>query len=138
MFARHVPIFRSVGFVALLVAITLLASSCSSSRPTVEEWQPAWQAMVDAIPSESEIGENPPRAICDETLTFLRSNRSTLFPTPDVAVDDTVQDWFDIAEGAFFECPPDNELVRGFPEAYELLRRFQGELELVLKMDQAP
>jgi hypothetical protein len=73
---------RAPGFaaaVALLTANALVLSSCSDTRPTVEEWQPTWQLVVDAIPSESAIGENPPRAICDETLGFLRSNRGSLF-----------------------------------------------------------
>ena len=133
--------FRVPGFAtaaALLAAIALVVSSCSDSRPTVEEWQPTWQLVVDAIPSESAIGENPPRAICDETLGFLRSNRGSLFRTPDLAVDDAVRDWFDIAEDAFFECPPNSERVRGFSEAYALLHRFQGEVELVLEMDRTP
>jgi hypothetical protein len=104
----------------------------------VEEWQQDWQLIVDAIPSESAIGENPTRAICNETLGILRSNRASLFPTPDLAIDDTVRDWIDIAEDAFFECPPNNERVRGFPEMYQLLRRFQGEVDLVLEMDRAP
>jgi hypothetical protein len=128
----------SVWAASLLTAIVLVVSSCSDSRPTVEEWQPAWHVMVDAIPSESVIGENPTRAVCNETLGFLRSNRNSLFPTPDLGVDDAVTDWIDIAEEAFFECPPNNERVTGFPEAYELLRRFQGEVEVVLEMDQAP
>ena len=113
-------------------------ASCSDSRPTVKEWQPTWETVVDAIPSESVIGESPPRAVCNETLGFLRSNRGSLFPTPDLAIDDAVGDWISIAEDAFFECPPNNEHVRGFSEMYQLLHRLQGEVELVLDMDRAP
>ena len=61
-----------------------------------------------------------------------------MFPTPDLAVDDPVRDWIDAAEDAFFECPPNSELARGFPEMYRRLRRFQGEVELMLEMDRAP
>ena len=132
---------RAPGFAAaaaLLTAAALILSSCSDSRPTVEEWQPTWEMVVGAIPSESVIGESPPRAICNETLGFLRSNRGSLFPTPDLAIDDAVGDWISIAEDAFFECPPNNEHVRGFSEMYQLLHRLQGEVELVLDMDRAP
>lgn len=104
----------------------------------MEEWQPTWHQIVDGIPSESAVGEQPPRAICSDTLGFLRSNRARLFPSPDLALDDTVTDWIDDAENAFFECPPNNEHAGNFPEAYELLRRFEGEVGLVLEMDRAP
>jgi hypothetical protein len=122
----------------MLAAIAIILSSCSSSRPTVEEWQPAWLQVVESIPSESVIGGTPAQAICNETLGYLRSSRASLLPTPDLAIDDAVTDWIDTAEEAFFECPPNNERVRGFPEAYELLRRFEGEVGLVLEMDRAP
>ena len=93
---------------------------------------------MNVIPDESAMGTNPPQAVCSETLGHLRSVRGRLFPTPDLAIDDTVRDWTDIAEDAFFECPPNNSRVRGFVEMYELLRRFEGEVGLVLDMDRAP
>ncbi|MCL1601365.1 MAG: hypothetical protein M3112_07510, partial [Actinomycetia bacterium] len=69
------------------------------------------------------------------TLGFLRSSRASLFPTPDLAIDDPVRDWFDVAEDAFFECPPNNERVGSFSEAYSLMQRFEGEIDSVLDMD---
>jgi hypothetical protein len=135
MFKRFVPAPRYAGAAALIAAIVFLLASCSADRPTSEEWQPIWNQVLAAIPSESAVGEEPSKALCDDTLASLRSNRSRLFPTPDLAIDDAVRDWVDIAEDAFFECPPRNERVGSFSEAYGLLRRFQSEIALVLNMD---
>ncbi len=137
MFKRSRTAPEHARIAALLAAAALVFASCSTARPTAEEWQPTWDEVVAAIPSESVVGENPPQAVCDKTLASLRSNRARLFPTPDLAIDDTVRDWVDIAEDAFFECPPRNERVGSFSEAYGLLRRFQSEIESVLEMDRA-
>jgi hypothetical protein len=94
--------------------------------------------MKAAIPAELTGGADPSRDTCSEVLAFLRSNRAELFPTPDLAIDDTVTDWVEIAEEAFFECPPTNTDVGSFPEAYAELLRLQGEIELVLDMDRSP
>ena len=118
-----------------LLALALLLASCSEPRPTVAEWEPAWERMKAAIPAELTGGEDPSRATCSEVLAFLRSNRAELLPTPDLAIDDTVTDWVELAEEAFFECPPTNTEVESFSEAYAELLRLQGEIELVLDMD---
>jgi hypothetical protein len=68
---------------------------------------------------------------------FIRSNREELFPTPDLAIDNTVTDWVEIAEDAFFECPPNNEQIGSFFEAFEELARLQAEIEVVLEMDRS-
>ncbi len=138
MFTRFLPTPAVTAVVAFLTAFALILSSCSASRPAVEEWQPTWQQIVKGIPTESTLREQPPRAICSETLGFLRSNRARLFPTPDLALDHTLGDWFDVAEDAFFECPPNNENVSSFSEAYELLRGFEAEVDSVPDMDRAP
>jgi len=137
MFKRFVPVPGHVRVAALVIVTALVLASCSAGRPTAEEWQPTWEQILATMPSESAIGENPSQAVCDKTLAFLRTNRVRLFPTPDPVIDDTVRYWVDIAEDAFFECPPRNERVGSFSEAYGLLRRFQGEIELVLNMDRA-
>lgn len=137
MFKRSRTAQGHTRIAALLAAAALVLASCSTVRPTAEEWQPTWDQALAAIPSESVVGENPSKAICDKTLASLRINRARLFPTPDLAIDDTVRDWVDIAEDAFFECPPRNERVGSFAQAYGLLRRFQSEIESVLEMDRA-
>ena len=99
------------------------------------EWEPAWERVAAAIPAELTGGEDPSPATCSEVLAFLRSNRAELFPTPDLAIDDAVTEWVEVAEEAFFECPPTGTEVGSFPEAYEKLLRLRGEIELVLDMD---
>lgn len=130
---RPTPRRSSIGVLFAVAALVL--SSCGTDRPTVEEWQPNWDRIAAAIPAESMISEDPSGAVCGEALAFLRSNRAELFPTPDLAIDDTVADWVEIAEDTFFECPPNNEQVGSFSQAYGELLRLQGEIELVLDMD---
>lgn len=121
----------------LVVVAGLVAASCGTERPAVDEWQPAWERISSGIPIEAAAVEDPSFEICSETLAFLRSNREDLFPTPDLAIDDTVTDWVEIAEDAFFECPPDNEQIGSFAEAFRELTRLQAEIEVVLEMDRS-
>jgi len=103
----------------------------------VQDWEPAWDRVVAALPAESPTDDDPSRDACSETLAFLRSNRADLFPTPDLAIDDAVTEWVEIAEGAFFECPPNNDQVGSFAQAYEELLRLQAEIDVVLDMDRS-
>ena len=121
--------------VAVLVAVAIASSGCGSDRPSVSEWQPTWDEITGAIPDEAAAVNGLSVAACGDTLAFLRSNRARLNPTPDLAIDDTVNAWVEIAEDAFFECPPDNEQVQDFAEAYGELMRLQAEVDLVLEMD---
>ena len=121
--------------VVILLALALLLVSCSEPRPTVAEWEPAWERVAAAIPAELTGGEDPSPATCSEVLAFLRSNRAELFPTPDLAIDDAVTEWVEVAEEAFFECPPNNAQIGSFAEAFGELVRLQGEIESVLAMD---
>jgi hypothetical protein len=127
--------FRRLAVLAWLVFVLLTLSACSRPRPTVAEWEPTWDRISATISSELIGGEDPSQATCSEVLAFLRSNRAELFPTPDLAIDATVTDWVEIAEDAFFECPPNNAQVGSFAEAYGELVRLQGEIESVLDMD---
>ena len=133
--ARSKPFLGLRNIVVAIAVFAIALASCATSRPTVEEWQPLWDRVVTGIPTESTTGENPSRELCDETLAFLRDSRPELSPTADLAVDDTVKDWFDIAEDAFFECPPRSQQVGSFSHAYTLLARLQAEVDLVLDMD---
>lgn len=130
------PTSRRVGVVVLLALTVLVLASCAITRPTVETWEPIWKRVSAGIPSEETIGRaDADREVCSDALAFLRSNRNDLFPTPDLAIDDVVTDWVEVAEDAFFECPPRNQQIVGFAEAYAELARLQGEIELVLDMD---
>jgi len=129
------PVTRYLSVVGVAVVVALVVSACATVRPSVEEWQPAWEDITAAIPPQSVVGENPPRALCNDVLASLRKGQADLFPTPDLAIDDTVKDWVKVAEDAFFECPPDNDEIGSFTEAYAELLRLEREVELVLVMD---
>ncbi len=121
---------------ALLAVTIFVGSSCSEARPTVPEWEPVWDRVTAALPNEAAIGiGDPSLPTCTEILAFLRNNRAALLPTPDVAIDDAVTQWVEIAEGAFFECPPHSGQIGSFAEAYAELDRLRAEIELVLEMD---
>ncbi|MCL1599605.1 MAG: hypothetical protein M3094_10495 [Actinomycetia bacterium] len=135
MARRRTQPARYASGVALLLAIGLVASACSTVRPTVAEWEPTWESITAAIPPQEVVGEAPPRALCNQVLASLREGQADLFPTPDIAIDDTVKDWVTIAEDAFFECPPDNDEIGSFSDAYAEMLRLEREVELVLVMD---
>lgn len=124
---------RKIATVAALLAVFL--TSCGDGRPSSEEWRPDWQQVLAAVPDEASlVGADSTVAICGETLAFLRSNRADLLPAPDLAIDDAVTRWFEIAEDAFFECPPHNNQAGSFAEAYAEMRRLEAEIDLVLDL----
>jgi len=119
----------------VLLAAALMLSACGGDRPASDEWKQRWDRLVTAIPDEVAVSQDDSGDLCREALAFLRSNRAGLVPTPDVAIDDTVTNWIEIAEDAFFECPPSNAQIGGFAEAYEELLRLQEEVEAVLEVE---
>jgi hypothetical protein len=78
--------------------------------------------------------EGPDTAACETTLAYLRSNRAELLPSPDLAIDDAVNSWFEIAEDAFFECPPESAQMGSFSDAYTELGVLEAEIEVVLQL----
>lgn len=120
----------------LAVILALLLGACADqSRPSVASWQAQWDEVVASIPQEAAVGEAPADDLCTEVLTTLRKRRPLLTPTPDLAIDDAVQGWFQIAEDAFFECPPRSELIGSFADAYHEMSRLEAEIDLVLGLD---
>lgn len=122
-----------------MVALMLVfLTACSSaSRPTVAEWQPAWDQLVEGIPSASGLGQPPDRAICSQGLGLVRSTQAELFPTPDRAIDEAVKEWVSVAEDAFFECPPSSSAIPDMDFAYGQLARLEAEIGAVLVIDQS-
>ena len=116
----------------------VLITACGADRPSVDDWQSGWESIVASIPGEASVsaGELPP-SVCSETLVFLRAHRSTVLPTPDLAIDEAVTSWIEIAEAAFFECPPHNDQFTDFAGAYAELSRLEAEIQLVLELDRA-
>lgn len=118
--------------VVVLAALALVG--CGNDRPSSEDWQPDWQRIVDAVPELAVLEGSDTTTVCGDTLAFLRGNRADLLPAPDLAIDDAVTIWFEIAEDAFFDCPPQNEQVGSFAEAYAEMSRLEAEIDVVLEM----
>jgi len=115
--------------------LILLAACSGESRPSVEEWQPTWETVVNSFPSPEELGEPPDQAVCSQALGVLRSEADDLTPTPDLAIDDVVADWLKIAESAMYECPPSNQTIPDLEYAYAELERLEAEVAVVLAID---
>lgn len=120
--------------IAGTLCLALLLAACGDDRPSSEDWRPDWQRVVAAVPDEAVIVADNTETLCGETLAFLRGNRADLLPAPDLAIDDAVNTWFEIAEDAFFECPPRNEQMGSFAEAYAEMNRLEAEIDLVLDL----
>ena len=117
-------------FRAVCVIVLILATGCSGpGRPTEEVWLPEWDAAVDVVPSEADLGATPTRDTCNDILAELRDARQGIEPTPYEAVDAPVREWFEIAEAMFFECPPNQVGLDGFHEGSEQLGVFQAEVD---------
>lgn len=119
-----------------IIIVAMLATACGGeSRPSAEEWQPQWIEVQSLVPDQADLGAPPDKDMCREAHVALRTETPRLLPTPDLALDDPVRDWVEIAEGTFFECPPREPELRGFDEAYAELTRFAAEINAVLAID---
>ncbi|MBK5266717.1 MAG: hypothetical protein JJE47_04715 [Acidimicrobiia bacterium] len=134
-FCLRIP-SRALIVVASLMAGLVISACANQPRPTAAEWLPKWEAAVAAVPDEAAVGEDPPAGLCTDTLAALRAERPGLTTTPDLAIDDTVQVWFQIAEDAFFECPPRSDVVGSFSEAYMELSRLESEIDAALGLSE--
>jgi hypothetical protein len=122
----------------VVAALLVVLAACSSaSRPSVAEWQPAWDQLIGGIPTVSEIGQPPDRSLCTRGLGLVRSSQAGLFPTPDRAIDDAVNEWVSVAEDAFFECPPSSSAIPDMDFAYGQLARLEAEVDAVLVIDRS-
>lgn len=117
---------------AAAIATLLILPSCSDSRPAADQWLEDWQTVVTGIPTREELGPTPESDMCSEVLSFLRTSTPGLLPSPDLAVDDPVETWVEVAEDAFFGCPPRSGDVTSFAEAYDELARLEAEVAAAL------
>ena len=126
---------RPVAVVSWLLCILLLASCGEPDRPTVGEWLPTWSAALETVPPPEAFADGPDEDLCETTLGELREFGADILPAPDAALDPAVRGWIETAEDLFFECPPNDGDVRGFPAAYAELDRFRSEVEAGLTGD---
>jgi hypothetical protein len=97
----------------------------------LDEWEGLWLQTVDRI-ARTEAEEIPEEQ-CTQVLTYLREQRPQLNPLPADGLEKPVNSWFELAQAAFFECPPDGERIKGWPAAFEQLRVIQMEVAIVLE-----
>jgi hypothetical protein len=134
MMKIHIP--TVVG--AVLLGLVMTAAACSDGgRPSASEWESAWTATVEAMPTLEQMGDPPDRDTCSHALGVLRSGQTELIPTPDPVLDATVQEWLAVAEDAMFECPPTSAELPNLEVAYDELGRLAAEIDVVLEIDLA-
>lgn len=117
----------------LLTALLALAAACAESRPTFDVWKSDWERVSTGIPTRADLESDSSRSTCEEALALVQTSRTTLLPTPDKAIDDTVSDWLGLARGTYFDCPP----PEGFDDAYATLDRLAAEIAVVISIDQS-
>lgn len=125
---------RRAGHVVLVLLLSLLAISCTESRPEAGAWESEWNQVRGLIPEIDSVQSNLAEEECEHVLASLREEKDSLFPTPDPAIDDAVTLWVETAESAFFECPPSGG-IQGFEGAYATLQRLESEVAAVLGLD---
>lgn len=97
---------------------------------SLTNWEQVWQQTVDRV-ARVEADEVPEDE-CRELLTYLRMQRPRLDPSPVEGLEKPVDSWFELAEAAFFECPPDDVTVSGWSDAFEQLEVLEAEVATVL------
>jgi hypothetical protein len=112
------------------LALLVVVSACSEPRMSLDAWEQVWEQTVDRI-AEIEADEIPEEE-CTEVLAYLREQRPRLKPLPADGLEKPVNSWFELAQAAFFECPPDGEKVKGWSQAFEQLRVIEAEVRTVL------
>lgn len=121
-------------FRVFLIAVTLLLlMGCESTeRPDSGTWRESWQQMVALIPDREDLEVTAQEEICQQVLAEVREGTSTLLPAPSMTVDDLVNEWVSVAETAFFECPPREEELQSFDDAYAELDHIEESIETAL------
>jgi hypothetical protein len=117
-----------------VVAALALASCADSGRPDMDDWAGNWAELTAAVPTVTQLGSPPDRSLCSRTLGQIRAGQRDLIPTPDLALDPVVREWFTVAEDAMFECPPSSSQFPDFEYSYQELARLEAEIEAVLAL----
>lgn len=118
---------------SILIVIAFGLVACSGqSRPSRAEWRQHWDRVVERVPTLDDLDVDDSKAQCVEALALVREERVYLIPAPEVALDDPVDDWLNVADETFFECPPRSGEIRGFEQAYVLLDDYVAEVQAIL------
>jgi hypothetical protein len=88
--------------------------ACNYGRPSVELWQEAWNEIQAAVPDPGVIEVEESRKRCNKLLVATREFRGRLLPSPDAALDDSIEQWLELAGKIGFDCSP----ARGQVDTY--------------------
>jgi hypothetical protein len=119
----------------LAVLICCFSACGGGDRPGADDWGPVWDRVTALIPAQDLAAESLSNEFCGQILAELRRSRGGLLPTPDLTIDDAVNLWMEIAEDAFFECPPQGEPIGSLAEAYAEMQRLEQEIDTVLRLE---
>ena len=108
-----------------LLSIGVLSCSPANVEPDAATWLEKWDGIVATVPDLATLAPEPDPEFCQSVLSELRTESEDLLPSPNPAVDALARDWVELAEGSFFECPPDGEEIGSFAEAYEEMERLE-------------
>jgi hypothetical protein len=120
---------------ATLVVVSLVSACGGDGRPSADEWRPIWEGVLADFPTAVELGDPPDRSICTVALGELRTTSSSLYPTPDVAIESVVDEWVRVAEQILFECAPSSGVAPDLTSEYAELARLEAEVAVVLSID---
>lgn len=124
-----------LALLALLAGLALLVlPACGddgTDRPELAEWQPAWSALREVVPTPAEIDDGGSEA-CGELLGEVRSRREDVLPTPDPSLDEPVETWIAEAETLGLDCDKEgraDEMLRSITAQAEEIDGLAGTLE---------
>jgi len=118
--------------VVVAVLALILVGCGREARPELAEWETHWNRVVSQVPTIDDLDVDDPKPLCDQALALVREERVYLIPTPELSLDDPVDDWLNVADETFFECPPRSGDIQGFDEAYLLLDDYLAEVQAAL------
>lgn len=122
---------------AAAIAVTLLASggtACSDTdQPEAATWAAAWADAQDLVPARDSWDAGAPGTEeCEAVLVSLRDAKSDLFPAPDDTLATTAEQWFETADGGFFECFGDGDRAAEVDRVYGELDELAAEVDAAL------
>ncbi len=121
--------FSFASAAALVWAILFLATCGPPQRPRAAEWQMAWAEARALVPEASAFAGPDAVDVCEGLLASMRKASLKMLPTPNAALDHTVQDWIDVAEGLGYACPRRKEHEAAFATAMKELATLDAEIQ---------
>ena len=118
-------------FPILVGLMCLVLVACGApERPSLGVWVPMWESAQAELPEITNTG--PTFEQCSKALARLRELAPDLRPTPEDAIEETVDKWLAIAEETMFGCPEETGELKTFEAAYTELGRLADQIDSVV------